>query len=54
VSEKEIRKLIKQKYPQTKKEKQGCLEEMARMAALRDMYKERLVGSIKQIERNLE
>jgi hypothetical protein len=54
MQEKEIRKLIYKKYPRTEKEKQGCKNEMARMAALRDMYKERLVGSIKQIERNLE
>jgi hypothetical protein len=54
VSEKEIRKLVFKKYPRTEKEKQGCKEEMARNTALRDMYKERLVGSIKQIERNLE
>jgi hypothetical protein len=54
MQEKEIRKLIYKKYPRTEKEKQGCKEELARMTALRDMYKERLLGSIKQIERNLE
>jgi hypothetical protein len=54
VSEKEIRKLIKQKYPQTKKEKQGCLEEMARMQAFRDIYRMRLLESLGQIDRKLE
>lgn len=54
MSEKEIRKIIKQKYPMTRKEKEGCLEEMARMQALRDMYRMRLEQSLKQIERPLE
>jgi hypothetical protein len=38
----------------TKKEKQGCLEEMARMAFLRDSYRERLEKSFKEIDRKLE
>jgi uncharacterized protein YnzC (UPF0291/DUF896 family) len=54
VSEKEIRKLVFKKYPRTKKEIEGCLEELARNTALRDMYRERLRNSVKQIERNLE
>ena len=54
MSEKEIRKLIYKKYPQTKKEKQGCRYELARMAALRDMYKERLLKSLDEVDRKLE
>ena len=54
MSEKEIRKLVFKKYPKTEKERQGCKMEMARMAALRDMFKERLLNSLKEIERPLE
>jgi hypothetical protein len=54
MTEKEIRKLAYKKYPITEKEKQGCFTEMAKMTALRDMYKDKLRESIKQIERPLE
>jgi hypothetical protein len=42
MTEREINKEIKRRYPMTEKERQGCRMEMARMAALRDMYRERL------------
>lgn len=39
--------MIKKKYPMTEKERQGCLIEIARMTALRDMYRERLENEFK-------
>lgn len=42
MTNREIEKEIKRMYPMTEKERQGCKQEMARMAALRDMYRERL------------
>lgn len=46
--------MVMKKYPKTDKEKQGCLEEMARMQFLRDHYKMRLQESLKEVERKLE
>jgi hypothetical protein len=42
MTKREINKEVKRKYPMTEKERQGCRNEMARLAALRDMYRERL------------
>jgi len=42
MTDKEIDKEIRRRYPKTEKERQGCRQEMARMAALRDMLRERL------------
>lgn len=42
MTEREIKREVKRKYPMTDEERRGCLQEIARMTALRDMYKERL------------
>lgn len=42
MTEKEIRKLVYAKYPRTQMERQGCKKEMARLTALRDMYRDRI------------
>lgn len=34
--------MVMKMYPKTEKEKQGCLQEIDRMTALRDLYKKRL------------
>lgn len=43
MTDKELRKEVYRKYPLTDKEKQGCRNEIARMKAVREYYKQRLI-----------
>ena len=40
----QIREAVRVKYPQTEKERQGCVQEIQRMNELRKIYKQRLLN----------
>jgi hypothetical protein len=54
MTERQIRKLVNEKYPKTEKELQGCKLEINRMQNLRKLYKRRLIEQGKKRDTSKE